>query len=239
MTGFKKFLWLEGIFDEKSVSSFLAISPAANFWQKGFVEALHELGHEVDVIGYPVERAWPFGRLMVGNNMASLLPGLKGKVVGYLNFPFFRDTVQYFNMLKVVKSFFGNSENMPDYQMIWSCLEKATDTTPAIKMAKYIRNKYGIPWICIVADGSAPPGADGYVYLAWNYYHSTASPGPSMYIDGGVPDVKSANDQFLAVNNFSLKRSYGFAGEVIMLNWHNWQRLIHGLKSRVLLIQRS
>lgn len=209
-----RFLWLEGIFDEDAVKSFSTISPAANFWQRGFVEALHKLGHNVDVIGYPVERVWPFGRLIIRGGQASLSPGLTGKVVGYVNLPFLRDAVQYNNLLGAVKSHLFTSKHKPDYQIIWSCLEKSTDETPAIRIAKYIRKKFGIPWICIVADGAAPPGADGYVYLTWSYYQSDDAPGPSIHIDGGIPDIKCASDKNLSVYDSARVKSLMYMGDL-------------------------
>ncbi len=208
----KSFLWLEGIFDENTVNSFLAISPAANFWQRGFVDALHKLGHDVDVIGYPVERVWPFGRLIISRDRACLSPGLTGKVVGYVNFPLLRDAFRYSNLMEAVKSYLHASEKKPDYQIIFSCLEKSTDETPSIRIAKYIRKHFGVPWICIVADGAAPPGADGYVYLPWSYYQSKRAPEPSIHIDGGIPDIKCASDQNLVVDNPVREKSLMYMG---------------------------
>lgn len=207
-----RFLWLEGIFDEDAVNSFLAISPASNFWQRGFVDTLHKLGHNVDVIGYPVERVWPFGRLIISGEQASLSPGLTGKVVGYVNLPFLRDTVRYINLLEAVNSYLNTSKHKPDYQIVFSCLNKSTDETPSIRIAKYIREHFGVRWICIVADGAAPPGADGYVYLAWSHYQSEAVPGPSIHIDGGIPDIKFESDQNLAVDNTVREKSLMYMG---------------------------
>ncbi len=82
-----RFLWLEGVFDEASVAAFQSISPASNFWQKGFVRALQGMGHEVSIIGYAVERAWPFGRLLIKSGDVVLSPGAVGRVFGHLNFP--------------------------------------------------------------------------------------------------------------------------------------------------------
>jgi glycosyltransferase involved in cell wall biosynthesis len=207
-----RFLWLEGIFDEDTVNSFLSISPASNFWQRGFVDALHKLGHSVDVIGYPVERVWPFGRLIIGSETASLSAGLTGKVIGYVNFPFLRGTFQYFNLMGAVKNYLHTSKKKPDYQVVFSCLEKSTDETPSIRIAKYIREHFGVPWICIVADGAAPPGADGYVYLAWSLYQSEDSLGPSIHIDGGIPDIKCVSNKHFAVDNSTREKSLMYMG---------------------------
>ena len=206
------FLWLEGIFDEDTINSFPSISPASNFWQRGFVDALHKLGHKVDVMGYPVERVWPFGRLIVGGGQASLSPGLVGKVVGYANLPILRNTVQYISLLKAVKIYLDALRKIPDYQIVFSCLEKSTDVTPSIRIAKYIRKNFGVPWICIVADGTAPPGADGYVYLAWSHYQSDMVLGPSIHIDGGIPDIKLESDENLAANNSTQVKSLMYMG---------------------------
>lgn len=207
-----RFLWLEGIFDEATVHSFSAISPASNFWQRGFVDALHKLGHNVDVIGYPVERVWPFGRLIVGHKQASLSTGLAGKVVGYFNFPFLRGTVQYINLRRAVKSYWRASEKKLDYQIVFSCLEKSTEETPSIRIAKYIRKHFGVPWICIVADGAAPPGADSYVYQNWSYYQSEAALTPSIHIDGGIPDIKCENASNLAADSSKQEKTLMYMG---------------------------
>lgn len=207
-----RFLWLEGIFDEDTVKSLLTISPATNLWQRGFVDALNKLGHNVDVIGYPVERVWPFGRLKIGGELALLSPGLSGKLVGYVNLTFLRDTTQYVNLLKAVKSYLFTSTYKPNFQIVFSCLNKSTDETPSIRIAKYIREHFGVPWICIVADGAAPPGADGYVYLAWSHYQSEAALGPSIHIDGGIPGIKYASDKKLAVVNPVQKKSLMYMG---------------------------
>jgi glycosyltransferase involved in cell wall biosynthesis len=207
-----RFLWLEGIFDENTVSSFTAISPAANFYQRGYVDALHKLGHGVDVIGYPVERVWPFGRLIIRGEQASLSPGLTGQVIGYANPPLLRNTIQYINLLKVAKSHLRMTKHKPDYQIIWSCLDKSTDETPAIRVAKYIRKHFGVPWVCIVADGAIPPGADAYVYQAWSHYKSDTSPGPSIHIDGGIPDVKCEGDPNLAIDSSKQEKALMYMG---------------------------
>ena len=212
MSDHYRFLWVEGIFDEDTVSSFTAMSPAANFYQRGYVDALHKLGHGVDVIGYPVERVWPFGRLIIRGEQASLSQGLTGQVIGYVNLPFFRNTIQYNNLLKAAKSHLRMTKHKPDYQIIWSCLDKSTDETPAIRVAKYIREHFGVPWVCIVADGAIPPGADAYVYQAWSHYKSDTSPGPSIHIDGGIPGIKCVDDQNLPVNNSARGKSLMYMG---------------------------
>lgn len=186
-----RFLWLEGVFDEETVDLFKTISPASNFWQKGFIRALQGAGHDVSIIGYPVERAWPFGRLLVRRIDAAVLPGVAGQVLGYLNFPYLRPIFQYANMRMAVGKLLRSGQPLPDYLVVFSCLQKSMQLTAAIRTAKWARRTLGIPWVCIVADGESPPGADAYVYLPWAYYESESKrrAEPTIHIDGGVPDL--------------------------------------------------
>lgn len=191
------FLWLEGVFDELTVKAFPSISPASNFWQKGFLNALRTQGHGVDVIGHPVERIWPFGRFAVRRSEAALLPGVGGRMVGFLNVPGLRAASQYLCMLRAIRAHWreverGNARR-PDFQVVFSCLEKASDATAAIRMARYVRRRFGVPWLCIVADGEAPPGADGYIHLAWSHFEAARVAGngvsPMIHVDGGIAEI--------------------------------------------------
>lgn len=192
-----RFLWLEGVFDEASIVAFQSISPASNFWQKGFIRALQGLGHDVSIIGYPVERAWPFGRLLIRQTDAAVLPGVAGRVLGYLNFPYLRPIFQYANMRLEVGRWLRSEQPLPHYLVVFSCLDKSTQQTAAIRVAKWARRVFGIPWVCIVADGESPPGADAYVYLPWAYYEleSKRRSEPTIHIDGGVPDASVESAQ--------------------------------------------
>lgn len=185
----KKFLWVGGVFDEKTVNSFPSMSPASNFWQRGFIEALQTEGHNVHVIGHPAERVWPFGKLNVLPSQASFPSTFTGRTVGYLNVPFLRGLVQYANYRTTVHKCIKKT-GLPDYLVTFSCLDKATQWASTISIARNLRKQFRIPWICIVADGEAPLGADGYVYLTWAYFESTSSASPKLHLDGGVPAIR-------------------------------------------------
>lgn len=57
-------------------------------------------------------------------------------------------------------------------------------------VAKKISKQFDIPWIAIVADLNYPVGADGYVYLNYDYYYSKKKSQKNIHIDGGVHDFK-------------------------------------------------
>ena len=206
------FLWLEGVFDEDTMFAFPTISPASNAWQKGFLAGLNQLGHKAEIIGFPYERIWPFGRLSVGCRQAALANGLSGTVVGYNNIPFLRDAFRYRNMLSAAENYFRNSEKKPDYQIVYSCLVRATDETPSIRLANYIRDHYDVPWICIHADGEAPPGADGYVYLPWSNYQAAPASQSSIHIDGGVPEIETRDSETSVTNEVPVEKILMYMG---------------------------
>jgi glycosyltransferase involved in cell wall biosynthesis len=187
----KNFLWLGGIFDEVTLKKFPSISAAANFWQRGFVEALKHNGNCVEVIGYPAERAWPFGRLAISSTQAHLPSNLEGKTIGYINAPFLRDIVQYLNYLRTACMHLSVTGRAPDYVVTYSCIDHANKWTSSSEAAKSLRKRFGSPWVCIVGDGIAPRGADHYVYSTWKYFDTTTSPSPKLFLDGGVPSVEA------------------------------------------------
>lgn len=187
----RRFLWLDGVFDEDTIKSFPSTSPASNFWQRGFIQGLVTQGCNVDIIGHTHERIWPFGRFIIQKKQASLPEGMNGTVIGYINTPVIRGLTRYINYLLAIKSYLSTYER-PDYTVTFSCLKKSSNITASIRIAKYIRKYFGIPWLCVVGDGVAPAGADGYIYLTWSYYESTLAYSPKIHIDGGVPVVRDS-----------------------------------------------
>lgn len=224
------FLWLGGIFDEETINEFPAISPASNFWQRGFVEALQAQGCRVDVIGHPVERVWPFGRLGILARYASLPQGLTGRSVGYMNAPYLRGITQYVNYLRGTSRLLKSFTCQPDCLVTFSCLSKATAWASANSAARFIRKRFGIPWICIVADGVAPPGADGYVYLTWSYFESSVAPSPKIHIDGGVPAIQLAPKPYAAPGRPRRPRVLMYMGALTPHGGSSWlARVFHQL----------
>ena len=61
-------LWLGSIFDQKTVMSSKAISPAANNWQIGLLTQLCKKGLNVVTLGHNPEPIWPKGKIIMGDN---------------------------------------------------------------------------------------------------------------------------------------------------------------------------
>ena len=91
MKRLEKIVWLDGIFNEETVVSARAVSPAANYWQLQFIRALLNKNISVDVLGYMPEPLWPRGKLFIGSKDAGLPENIHGKLINYINFPILRN----------------------------------------------------------------------------------------------------------------------------------------------------
>ena len=184
------FLWLEGVFNQNTLKLFPSISVASNFWQVSFIENLISLGNKVDVVGFPAERSWPFGRLLIHRKSLEPSRTIGGVGLGYINLPFFRVVAQFVMLVIWILRYLITKPIKPDYIVVYSCLEKSWIPTASIWAARLFRKFSGIPILCFVADGEAPNGADRYVHVAWSSYLLAGKEPPKLHFDGGVPLIE-------------------------------------------------
>ena len=211
MSNKNSFLWLEGVFSQNTLKLFPSISVASNFWQASFLEYLISLGNNVDVVGFPAERSWPFGRLFIYRKNLESSKSTGGVALGYINLPFFRVAVQSIILLIWTLKYLITKPTKPNYIVIYSCLEKSWIPTGPIWAAKIVRKFTKIPILCFVADGEPPKGADRYVYVAWSNYLLAGEQVPKLHFDGGVPVIKS-NEAAKKVNKKIDKTIFMYIG---------------------------
>ncbi|MFC1497536.1 glycosyltransferase family 4 protein [Verrucomicrobiota bacterium] len=191
-------LWMGGIFDETTLLSHLSVSPAANRWQACFVNALNQERWSVKTIGHLPEPFWPRGRLYVHKNAGSLISGLEGSLMGYWNIPFVRSgylAFQYRKACRLISCKCKKPRVIISYNLLpWTC-----------NAGCYMKRKFDIPWICVVADApdekyalsrhdALLKQADGRIFLSWESYRSFRD-GPKIHIDGGVKKCRLYNRQ--------------------------------------------
>lgn len=176
-------VWLGPVVNEMTMMSSPAVSPAANRWQRGLLTALNAMGVTTHIIGHVPESMWPKGWLHITATHGQLAPEIAGDLLGYWNLPFLRNR-------SLSRGYFRALED-------WCCVHgKPTavityNGSPAnVAGATYARKRYGMPWVCIVADDEVPQGADGYVFLSWGYYEAFAGPKPKLHLDGGVSEIR-------------------------------------------------
>lgn len=206
-------LWLGPIFDEATMQSSVAVSPAANRWQLGLIQALQKIGAPVHVITHLPEPAWPRGRLNIKGSDGHLSEGIRGELTGYWNLPFMRNH----NLSSSYRKHIEKVGFLDDHRGV---VITYNGSPVNVAVARYARTRYRVPWVCIVADGTAPPDANGYVFLSWGYYNAFAGSRPRLHLDGGISEIrftshideeKSNSDRRVVMYTGALSR-YGGAG---------------------------
>lgn len=186
-------LWVGGVFDEATLLSRRATSPAANRWQGGLIRGLAEHGARVTVLGHTPEPVWPRGVPLVGGGWGRLAPGLHGKLVRYWNLPAVR-------RVSVTRAYLRAFDRLVSRHGRPSVVISYNDQPWSAALGDFVQRHYGIPWVCVVADA---PGAGkefrqheqriaraaGRVFLSWSRYREDHS-GPGLHLDGGIDAVR-------------------------------------------------
>ena len=82
-------IFIGGVFKDDYLGVGHAISPAANRWQKGFIEGLLLNNIDVKIISNIPERVWPFGSFYVKSNNSSFFSNNTSEI-NYLNLPYIK-----------------------------------------------------------------------------------------------------------------------------------------------------
>jgi len=176
-------VWLGPVFDQSTLHSAAAVSPAGNRWQLGLIRALQQLGGKINVIGHLPEPVWPRGRLYVKDADGNMPSDIHGHITGYWNLPAIRNSSLMRGYHELIQQNCSIKDSM-------GVVITYNGSPVNVAGATYARRRYGAPWVCIVADDEAPPNADGYVFLSWGYHQSFVHTKPKLHLDGGVTEIR-------------------------------------------------
>lgn len=176
-------LWMGGVVDEDLLLTRPAISPAANRWQRGLLDALRALDQEVLLVNTMPEPRWPRGPMLVRGPAS--VDGLDSIRVPYINISSLRTLSQALVAGKIIGATMNKhtpaallTYNAP-MQHCW--------------VGAYGQRRYGLPWIPIIADVPASGRwqhkvglrlATACVHLSWSSHQRSTR--PSLHLDGGV-----------------------------------------------------
>ena len=208
-------LWLGSIFDQKTVMSSKAISPAANNWQLGLINQLSNKGMKVVTLGHTPEPIWPKGKLKMGHKQYKINNKIDCYITDYYNIPFIRKASlieKYKTLFNVLICKYG----LPELVISYNPYDHNSVT--AINM----QNNYQIPWVCIVADMPTKQSditkqneylssSDGNIYLSWKMYQNSESTN-KFHLDGGIVDDHLEPFEFS--NSQKHKNSILYAGSL-------------------------
>ena len=194
-------IWLGSVFTDETVRLQRAVSPAANRWQYGLIRSLCFLGEDVSLIGHLPEPLWPNGRLLIHSDQGGVPADIRGTMVSYLNAPMARNTCLRVEGKKALNNSIrigGKPKFIISYNI-----------SPVTSyLGLYAQKKYGIPWVCIIADapGREPDQsqhrameerASGRIFLSWAR-HEECRVNPKLHLDGGIECVRECQPLYPA-----------------------------------------
>jgi glycosyltransferase involved in cell wall biosynthesis len=165
--------WLGPLCSDEELYKNPAVSPAANRWQQHLIDGLKAHGTHMTILAYTPAQIWPKGILFPACTVCS------ESVLrySYINLPLIRNLSillvffrQLINKRKIKKGVLV-TYNAP----VWIRF--------LVLLLKSISN---IKWIVIMADGTAPKKADGYIFLSWGYFQSFQTVKPKLHLDGAL-----------------------------------------------------
>jgi glycosyltransferase involved in cell wall biosynthesis len=217
-------IYIGGIFNDNYTSRGNAISPAANRWQKGFIEGLLSNNIEVKIISNIPHQVWPLGDLYVKSvRSAFLFKDTTG--INYLNLPYIKS---FLISIKVFIIFF-KSHIKKRKPLCVITYNGATDNT----FVSYVIQKFfNIKWIDLCADHYDPQKnwsnynclakkAWGHIFLS-DFAYKNAPFDKKYFLEGGFElksfSQKPKGDKFIIL----------FSG--MMSKWGGVDLLLEGFK---------
>lgn len=185
-------IWVGPWIPVNNLKKWRAASPAAMKWQRHLLAALREAACDVDFYYYRPDPYWPKGRLA---------PCLSHRVpfsfhqssyeLKYVNFPGARSLT----LSRSMKSSLARAKYLNNDKLPIVISYNAPDWFQvAIRRQRALSD---VRWICVVADGVAPPDADGYVFLSYGYYQRFSCT-HKLHLDGGVyPPIETPKSNLL------------------------------------------
>ncbi len=185
-------IFIGGIFNDDYLSKGYEISPAANRWQKGFIEGLLLNNIDVQIISNIPERFWPFGNFYVKSNNSSFF--LKNtSEINYLNLPYIKF---FFISIKLILDFFKLYKKSKKPLCVIT-YNGALDNTFA---SYFIQKFFKLKWVDLCADHYDPKKnwsnynflakkAWGHIFLS-NYAYKNGPFDKKHLLEGGF-NIKS------------------------------------------------
>ena len=221
-------IFIGGIFDEEYLGKENAISPAANRWQKGFIEGLLSNNLDVKIISHIPQQVWPFGKLSSkADRSAFLFENTIG--INYLNIPLLKPPIISLKLVyKLFKLYKKSTQPL--------CLityNGALDNTFA---SYFIQKCFKLKWIDLCADHYDPnrnwtnynflaKKAWGHIFLS-NFAYKNAPFDKKYFLEGGFdmkPNIsRPRNEKFIIL----------YSG--MMSKWGGIDLLLDGFKDIVL-----
>jgi hypothetical protein len=171
-------IWIGPLLTNESLKDKKAASPAANVWQKNFIQGLNANDFNVLSFSYLPEPSWPNGSLWVkGHKCIESTNNFDQKTVSYLNLIFVRELFIALNIvLKMLRLDRAEILFLYSYNPLLRHIITGT----------FFKRVFKKKWVSIIADDIKKGNPDYNMFLSYNYYLKSDK-GDSLFCDGGVP----------------------------------------------------
>ena len=200
--------WIGPLIPTAQISNWVAASPAAIKWQTHLIYYLHKAKVNIEWIYYRPDRYWPFGRLMPFQAKLLSKFSFKNKQIKFINFPFLRNiTSQVY-----LKNILLNNYKFNKSKSLILISYNAPKWIANVFSDQSIRSKYTT--VYLIADNQAASGADGYMFLSYDFFKKYNYSKNKLHFDGAIyPKIKN-----IKINTLNKKK-------VIFLysgSFHKW-----------------
>lgn len=175
-----KLTWIGPLVPDKYISCWAAASPAAMKWQKHIVKSIINEKIHFEWFYYRPERYWPFGMLFPSKKKLSSNFSFKNKQINYLNCPGLRDFTKKFYLKKLLKKKINSNKSQLQILISYNSPKWIND----VFLDDEIRKSFAT--IYIIADRKAGNGADGYVFMSYDYYKKYKTNKLKLHLDGAI-----------------------------------------------------
>jgi glycosyltransferase involved in cell wall biosynthesis len=192
-----KLLFIGPYIPSKNLATWPAVSPAANKWQKFFLNSLSKLNVDLEYIYYRPSSLYPKGKLLPFLEKVQLDINYKTSQIKYLNIPFFKNYTLQISLLNKLKKIINHSsKNQIKFIISYNtpAFTKKIFLDPIIS-ENYIK-------INLLADDKTIAGSDASVFLSF-YEFLKSNEKNKIHIDGGIyPIIKKNLLQKKKINKF-------------------------------------
>ena len=180
-----RFFWVGPMIPSRHLNTWTSASPAAMKWQKHLVGALVKEGADLEWLYYRPDSYWPKGRLLPWREFLNSRSTYSNRQIPYVNLPGYRSLSIKNNFLKLLKNIMDLRDARPLIVISYNVPSWIED----VFSDHNIRSQF----ICIylIADYVAPEGADGYVFLSYDFFQRYKHNNKKLHLDGAAyPKVK-------------------------------------------------
>ena len=175
-----KLIWVGPMIPSAHLNTWKGVSPAAMKWQRHLLDALVKEGVDLELLYYRPNPYWPKGMLLPWQEIMQPDITYKNRQISYVNLPGYRNLSKKNNFRKMLRSIIKERDGQPLIIISYNAPNWVED----VFSGSDIRSQF--TRIYLIAEGVVPKGADGYIFLSYNFFKRYIYSDKKLHLDGAV-----------------------------------------------------